>query len=315
MTRFECLTRLAPFTKRCVSVPNGRGTISKLSRSIATHREKYDAPRAITIAMPRDASKIGRLVAMGLGAGGVFTAWHLSSTLYADSSPPPGNADEIEPVTKRIIPRTVSVTFPGKASSPTTLSLIGFGIRDVTMVRLAVYTVSLYGDAPLATHLKRSSVWRGFSAASFLSEKATTPQMRVLLDDLLDSKRQHSLALRVEPVRTTNGAHLLGGFVRNLNARLNAQMESMSNKQKIAAVSAIDKFRAGFPAGVIRPGSVFLFTKRGSTLRVEFEGMECVTIENEWIAKEFIEMYLTPEKVISPVARGSMVQGLERWVR
>ncbi|CAG8517807.1 8555_t:CDS:2, partial [Diversispora eburnea] len=107
------------------------------------------------------------------------------------------------------------------------------------------------------------------------------------------------IALRIEPVRNTNGQHLRDGFTRTLTNRL--QNEHHLNEFEIEQIlEAIKEFKSKFPKTSIKAGTSMILTKqKDGNLRMEYEGKYYGTIENLWIAKNLFMGYLTSNNPIS----------------
>ncbi|KAG9296185.1 hypothetical protein G9A89_014777 [Geosiphon pyriformis] len=137
--------------------------------------------------------------------------------------------------------------------------LIGLGVRTVSFLRVKVYVVGLYIKEQDIGTLRN---WTGFDKIKFLSSDDES-----IADALLDQPVE--FAIRIVPVRDTNGQHLRDGFTRSLTQRI--QDNSISEEQQKEIIEAITSFKGIFPKSSIKKGSFMLFTKQlDGSLRIEY---------------------------------------------
>ncbi|KAL2919581.1 hypothetical protein HK105_200493 [Polyrhizophydium stewartii] len=215
----------------------------------------------------------------------------------------------LEPVTKTPVPRAIAVAGGHRAE------LVGLGVRQVTLLRVSVYTAALYVDDQVRRRLRASSRW----AQEFAADKLVAGQAdaRWFAHDLAAADASGVVALRIEPVRNTDGPHLRNGFERFLNARLREEIQrgAFGDADQAAFARALDEFRALFPAGVIRKGTPLVFARLpGGRLHVEIEGRPVGVVDSPVLAEWVIEGYLrTPP--ISPPLVASAADGLQAIAR
>ena len=78
------------------------------------------------------------------------------------------------------------------------------------------------------------------------------------------------MAIRIEPVRNTNGHHLRDGFSRTIMHRM--QDGYMNEEEAEDVLEAIKKLKAYFPKSVVKAGTALVLTKgRNGTLKIEYE--------------------------------------------
>src|ERR1043165_3770007 len=78
------------------------------------------------------------------------------------------------------------------------------------------------------------------------------------------------MAIRIEPVRNTNGNHLRDGFSRTITHRM--QDGFMNEEEAEDVLKAIRELQACFPKSVVKAGAALILTKeRNGTLRMEYE--------------------------------------------
>ncbi|TPX65535.1 chalcone isomerase [Spizellomyces sp. 'palustris'] len=233
-------------------------------------------------------------IGAGVGVGVCLLGWRgvvLAEKLEQD------NSVVLEPASKKPIPKTLVLTY-ATLPKPHTLHLLGLGIRQVTFLNINVYTIGFYVGQEALDRVRMGEVWEGFEGRA--------------LEGFVERLVEGDVAVRIEPVRDTDGPHLRNGLMRMLTSRLTTSSLNESQRQEILA--HMDNFRAAFPSGRIRKGEEFIFVKTKEGLRVFFEGTELVLIPSPWIAQMFMEGYLREKKAISPKLRQSVSKGLEDLV-
>ncbi|KAI8821020.1 chalcone isomerase [Fimicolochytrium jonesii] len=208
-----------------------------------------------------------------------------------------------EPVTKKPIPTTLTLTL---GATPQHFTLLGLGVRQVTFLNVSVYTIGYYISTPSIARLRSSPSFKSYTPAT-LSD-FTAPLTR---------DTSTPLALRISPVRNTDGPHLRNGFMRILTRQLAAEDAMLTPEEKKGVLEAMDELRAAFPAGKVAKGEVFVFVKtEGGELRMVHEGVEKTVVRNRWVAERFFEGYLLDgKKVISEKLRKSIAEGLEHIIK
>ncbi|KAL7749926.1 hypothetical protein RI367_004802 [Sorochytrium milnesiophthora] len=175
-----------------------------------------------------------------------------SATLHLES--PASIADES---TKTLFP--TSIRHDNKD-----YRLLGLGVRQVTLLRISVYVLGLY--------IPDSTVLR--------------PDVTSLADLV---RSPVPLAIRLEPVRNTTGAHLRDGF---------------------KAMDVINDFKAKFPKGSISKGEVLtLYRNADGQVEIEYQGTSYGTIRSSWLASSLFLAYVREDSPISPKARQSILEG------
>ncbi|KAI9146129.1 chalcone isomerase [Paraphysoderma sedebokerense] len=198
-----------------------------------------------------------------------------------------------EPTTNVPIPTSITI-----ASKP--YELVGLGIRQVSFLKMNVYIVSLY--AQLESFRKISSILNSFESLRDGDRWA---------HELLNSD-EVELSVRIEPVRTTNGAHLRDGFTRALMNEFKKQAGTMTEEQKEETIKSLQEFKSHFPKSSVPKHTVFTFTKlSGGILRMEYEGQTLAEIKSSWLVKQFFLNYLRSDNPVSPLARESILTGFE----
>jgi hypothetical protein len=78
------------------------------------------------------------------------------------------------------------------------------------------------------------------------------------------------MAIRIEPVRNTNGHHLRDGFTRAITHRM--QDGYMSEEDAENVLKAIKELKAKFPKSVVKAGTALILKKeKNGTLVIEYE--------------------------------------------
>ncbi|KAI9328301.1 chalcone-flavanone isomerase-domain-containing protein [Zopfochytrium polystomum] len=228
---------------------------------------------------------------------------------------------KIEPETKERIPTELRLRFPRKEGPPAenVFYLLGFGVRQVTMLYFNVYVVAMYADQGSLAGIRHSPKWKTYTPTAVLKG---TEDSYYAKDFVRRPGCELSLLLR--PVRQTTGVHLRQGFSKFLNDTLAREVKSGALKEtgsfpagtteedrKALASAAIKELEAKFPIGPVDKGQSFIFTKRADgSLRFEMDGRELGVIQSKWLAERFFEGYLAHEKPISNKLRVSVAEGL-----
>ncbi|KAJ3153869.1 hypothetical protein HDU89_008734 [Geranomyces variabilis] len=224
--------------------------------------------------------------------------------VHADAPPdlPNPAVDSVEePVTKKPVPKTLSLVYDGR---PHVFHLLGLGVRQVTFLNISVYTVGFYLDSRSMDALrKRAATFAPFTSA---------PEKK--LEDVVEPliRGNSEVSVRVVPVRDTDGPHLRNGFMRILTGRMGHESATLSESDRQAILEAMDVFRAAFPTGNVKKGEEFVLTKTaGGALRLQHKGVEIAYVRNRWVAERLMEGYLREKKAIAPKLRKSVAAGLQ----
>ncbi|KAJ3204918.1 hypothetical protein HDU83_006143 [Entophlyctis luteolus] len=202
----------------------------------------------------------------------------------------------LEPSSTTLVPKSLALHFDNKTHS---FSLVGFGIRQVTLLNFNVYVAALYADKRALETIRNSARWqKDYSPVDIMLGTQDSFYMK----DFVRAPKCE-ITLMIEPVRTTTGAHLRQGFTRFLNGRIVKDVKDgafASEAQKRAAEEAIAELERIFPVGTIPKNSKLFFTKtEQDNLRIEYEGRQLALIKSPWLAHRFFEGYLSHEKPIS----------------
>lgn len=182
-----------------------------------------------------------------------------------------------EPYTKRQVSKVILLD--GKE-----FELLGCGVRRVTFLRVAVYIASIY--------IGRQS------------PKIVTSDLESVIKD-----PRIELAIRIEPLRDTNGPHLRKGFLQ----RLTVEIQDILNNHKkgtgspftvegaMEANEAIPKLQEILSQSLIRAGQSLTFIKRRNSeyLTVNFDGKIIGQVNSSALSQMFLWVYLNPENPIS----------------
>ncbi|CAG8748135.1 10034_t:CDS:2 [Gigaspora rosea] len=201
----------------------------------------------------------------------------------------------IEPESKIPIPTYISLYDGTKAK------LVGLGIRTVSFLKMKVYVIAMYIGENDIEILKK---WKGYDKAKFLSSTDES-----VTSDLLD--QPVDLAIRIEPVRNTNGQHLRDGFVRALTNRM--QNGHLNDDDAEDVLEALKEFKAQFPKSLVKTGTAMILTKqRDGYLRIEYEGAYIGAVKNKWLTKNLFMGYLAADNPISEKAKISIAEGFDK---
>ncbi|KAJ3155335.1 hypothetical protein HDU86_004426 [Geranomyces michiganensis] len=219
---------------------------------------------------------------------------------------PDGNAftdSAEEPVTKKPVPKTLTVVYDGR---PHVFHLLGLGVRQVTFLNINVYTVGFYLESRSLDRIRRN--------ASAFAPFVSAPDPEKKLEDIIEPliRGDVECSVRVVPVRDTDGPHLRNGFMRILTGRMGHEGAALGEADRQAILEAMDALRAAFPTGPVKKGEEFVLTKTASgALRIRYKGVEIANVQNRWVAERLMEGYLREKKPISSKLRKSVVAGLQ----
>ncbi|KAF8898415.1 chalcone-flavanone isomerase-domain-containing protein [Infundibulicybe gibba] len=219
----------------------------------------------------------------------------LSHTVHLDAPARPESEKEVETV----VDVATSITFPTIINVPAKiqippLTLMGFGVRTVSFLKIKVYSVGFYAD------LSNPSL--NLSAEMSPEEKIT------------HIVNNTGCVVRIVPTRTTSYTHLRDAFMRALQGRMSLarQSGSMSEEEAQAAASPMRKLKSMFPNSPLEkhtPLDIYLtppFTDRPRALIFRDMG----SIENDWVATELVLHYFAGDGP-SPALKSSVMQHVD----
>ncbi|CAG8531613.1 3122_t:CDS:2 [Cetraspora pellucida] len=191
-----------------------------------------------------------------------------------------------EPESKRLIPTYITL-YDG-----TNAKLVGLGIRTVSFLKVKVYVIAMYIRESDIEILKK---WKGYDKAKFLSSNNESVASN-LLDQPVD------IAIRIEPVRNTNGQHLRDGFVRALTNRMqNGHLDDDDDVEGV--LEALKEFKAQFPKSLVKIGTAMILTKQ--------KDVHSGVVKNKWLAKNLFMGYFAASDPISEKAKISIAEGFD----
>ncbi|KAI8890198.1 chalcone-flavanone isomerase, partial [Backusella circina FSU 941] len=160
-------------------------------------------------------------------------------------------------------------------------------------------------------YLNTDSEWKrliglgDFDKSKFLEDSA-------LANKLLD--QPYDVSIRLVPVRATNTQHLRDGFLRLLLQRMRDQ--SLSEDEEKEILGAISEFKSNFVSMRVPKDTEFIFTKtKEGGLKMSYEDRDFGTVNNKWLAKNFLMSYLEPEGPSSEAAFHDIADGFERLMK
>lgn len=251
----------------------------------------------------------GRSLALATVAGiaGTFAA---STLVYADEA-------ETVVVSPKVSPFAVHVTSPLKEPS----TLIGYGIREVSFLRMQVYALGIYlaeSDKPIVAKVLHSRFLESFyekpelslppcegdnekhrfNVRSALNDKNVST---LLVDSLLDAGVRFSA--RICAIRNTDLSHLRDGFVRTIrnNPNYTKLMHGKGTEAEAERIVAgLDELRAVFnnaPRAKTKKNEVvWVEVGREGTLRIVAGTTELGTVHEPLVGRLLFEGYLSAER-------------------
>ncbi|CAO3587093.1 unnamed protein product [Absidia cylindrospora] len=181
--------------------------------------------------------------------------------------------------------------------------LVGLGVRQVSFLKINVYVLGLYMRSEDIGELQTNSKWKHFNKAQFLEQEELALS---LLDQPVD------VSIRIVPVRNTNTQHLRDGFTRSLLQRMRTQSKTMTEDEEKKIMDAIREFKTKFVNAKVKKDTEFVFTKtRKGEFKMEYEGKDMGTVDNKWLAINFIMTYLTPDTPASEDALQNIATGFD----
>ncbi|KAI9305277.1 chalcone-flavanone isomerase-domain-containing protein [Cunninghamella echinulata] len=221
-----------------------------------------------------------------------------NTTVYSEAQQKSLYAGTLEdPVTKLRFPIHLHTNSEWKR-------LIGFGARQVSFLNLNVYVVGLYMKSEDIGKIQALPGWKDFNKTEFLKKEDLAI---ALLNQPVD------IAIRIVPVRNTNTQHLRDGFTRSLLQRMRNQSESMTEEEEREILDAIKEFKTQFVNAKVKKDTEFIFTKtKDGQFKMEHEGKDMGTVNNQWLAVNFIMTYLNPETPASELALQDIATGFDK---
>lgn len=179
---------------------------------------------------------------------------------YARQVPDQSALYVVDKTTNRPIP--VEVSLEGKD-----FKLLGYGAKKVTFLQVAVYAFSIYAANNAVAG------WHELAAASGEAS-----------DDVVRGLLRGDVAVRIQPVRDTTGAHLAGALNRHIQPTLPSPVPP-----EISA--ALSQFSALFPRSLPMDSELFL-VKSGDRLSMVVNGKEVGHVDNATVSERVIWGYL-----------------------
>ncbi|GES94300.1 chalcone-flavanone isomerase-domain-containing protein [Rhizophagus clarus] len=143
--------------------------------------------------------------------------------------------------------------------------------------------------------------WKGYDKEKFMSENDESMALSILDLPIV-------MAIRIEPVRNTNGHHLRDGFTRAITHRM--QDGYMDEEDAENVLKAIKELKAKFPKSVVKAGTALILKKeKNGTLIIEYEGKNMGVVNNIWLTKNIFMNYLAAKNPISVKAKKNIADG------
>ncbi|KAI8344232.1 chalcone isomerase [Chlamydoabsidia padenii] len=181
--------------------------------------------------------------------------------------------------------------------------LIGLGARQVSFLNINVYVLGMYMKSEDIHQLQLDPKWKHFDKADFLAKEDLALS---LLNQPVD------VSIRIVPVRNTNTQHLRDGFTRSLLQRMRQQSKTMTEDEEKEILDAIRDFKTKFVNAKVKKDTEFVFTKtKEGTFKMEYLGKDLGTVNNKWLAVNFIMTYLNPDIPASEAALHSIANGFD----
>ncbi|KAI9352895.1 chalcone-flavanone isomerase-domain-containing protein [Obelidium mucronatum] len=252
--------------------------------------------------VPAKGTPLSLTLALALAATAAVST---ANTAHSDATHP--EAVAVEPESKAALPSKLHL-------NNNSFSLVGLGVRQVTMLNFSVYVVGLYADAKAIAGIKGSPQWiKGYSPEALMTGSDNAFYMKDFV-----RRPGTELTLLIQPVRATTGTHLRQGFTRFLNARVVKDIKDgvfESEQAKKDAEEAVGTLEAKFPVGPIPKNARLYFTKTANNeLRVQYNDRELALIKSEWLSQRFFEGYLAHEKPISDKFRKNVALAFEKLI-
>ncbi|KAG2230957.1 chalcone-flavanone isomerase-domain-containing protein [Thamnidium elegans] len=181
--------------------------------------------------------------------------------------------------------------------------LVGLGARFVSFLKVNVYVVGMYMRGEDIGALQK--LWKNFDKSEFLKDNQ-------MATEFLD--QPYDISIRIVPARNTNTQHLRDGFLRLLMQRMKDQ--DLTEQEERDVLQGIQEFKKNFTSMKVKKNSEFVFTKtKEGGLKMVYEDKDWGTVDNKWIAKNFLMSYLDPKAPSSEAALLDIADGLERLLK
>lgn len=233
-----------------------------------------------------------------------------------------------------IIPSASSTSSAGTVVPPNEeeYTLIGLGIRTVSLFSIQVYVVGMYVQtaslAPLQARMVKSINPLGSALIAGekdeLRKKLLDGEKSYELWDKLLSEKDSNLktAFRVVPVKNTDFGHLRDGWVRGITAKMQAAQKAGDNAYSDDSFGeAMKDFKTLMQGkGKAPTGSIILLTRDGDgTLELLYQDKKGALenfgkLKDERIARLIWLGYLGGKNVSSEGAREGVVEGVMELV-
>ncbi|KAH9922006.1 chalcone-flavanone isomerase-domain-containing protein [Epithele typhae] len=213
----------------------------------------------------------------------------LSSTIYLDAPPGPGEDTRVDPASK--------IAFPTKlvVQSKTPLlqfSLIGVGVRTVSFLGIQVYSIGFYTD--LANPKLKEMP----------HDASPEEKIRFIVDN-------GACLLRIIPTRSTSYGHLRDGFMRAMVARQNLLKgrEELSKDEEFAIQTPLRRLKSMFPNTPLAKHSPLdiLITSPSSKEQRTLVVRDMGDVQSDWLARNFVLAYFEGDG-ISPPLKKSVIE-------
>ncbi|CAB4426861.1 unnamed protein product [Rhizophagus irregularis] len=239
-------------------------------------------------------------IATAIGLAGV-SYWYVYDKNIAFADALPKSVESVtteEPESGVHIPTYITLHDGTKAR------LIGLGIRTVSFLKIKVYVIGMYISEDDIDVLKN---WKGYDKEKFMSENDESMALSILDLPIV-------MAIRIEPVRNTNGHHLRDGFTRAITHRM--QDGYMSEEDAENVLKAIKELKAKFPKSVVKAGTALILKKeKNGTLIIEYEGKNMGIVNNIWLTKNIFMSYLAAKNPISEKAKRNIADGFDELLK
>ncbi|PKK71841.1 chalcone isomerase [Rhizophagus irregularis] len=260
-------------------------------------------------------------IATAIGLAGV-SYWYVYDKNIAFADALPKSVESVtteEPESGVHIPTYITLHDGTKAR------LIGLGIRTVSFLKIKVYVIGMYISEDDIDVLKNWKVnneclresykenflkltfIKGYDKEKFMSENDESMTLSILDLPIV-------MAIRIEPVRNTNGHHLRDGFTRAITHRM--QDGYMSEEDAENVLKAIKELKAKFPKSVVKAGTALILKKeKNGTLIIEYEGKNMGIVNNIWLTKNIFMSYLAAKNPISEKAKRNIADGFDELLK
>ncbi|KAI9360080.1 chalcone-flavanone isomerase, partial [Pilaira anomala] len=152
----------------------------------------------------------------------------------------------------------------------------------------------------------------GFGARFVNFDKSKFLKDNELAEQFLS--QPYDISIRIVPARNTNTQHLRDGFLRLLMQRMKDQ--HLTEEEEKDVLSGIQEFKKNFANMKVKKNTEFIFTKtKEGGLKMVYEDKHWGTVNNEWVAKNFVMSYLDTKAPSSEAALIDIADGFERLLK